>query len=92
MLGVSAEEGEAGPATRQVEFQGPELTPIAAACLDERRQAHDGGHLDEYDSRFGITADLPVSGWEGHDPEHLTSGEFEAAWGPARRQIAARPR
>lgn len=69
-----------GWVTRQVELQGPGLTPIAAASLDE------------YDSRFGITAELPVSEWEGHDPEQLTFEEFEAVWGPARRQIASRPR
>ncbi len=38
-----------------------------------------------------ITAELPVSEWEGHDPEQLTSEEFEEVWGPARRQIASRP-
>ncbi|MET7518855.1 hypothetical protein ABZS88_36560 [Streptomyces sp. NPDC005480] len=35
------------------------------------------GRLDEYDSRFGITAELPVSEWEGHDPEQLAFEEFE---------------
>ncbi|MFF8267876.1 hypothetical protein ACF059_10800 [Streptomyces sp. NPDC016562] len=65
--------------TRQIELQGPELTPIAAASLDE------------YDPRFGITAELPVSAWEGHEPEELTSDEFEQVWGAARHQIAARP-
>ncbi|MEU5423707.1 hypothetical protein ACFY1P_35120 [Streptomyces sp. NPDC001407] len=77
---------------RQVELQGPGLTPIAAASLDEWQRAHDAGRLDEYDSRFGITAELPVSEWEGHDPEPLTSVEFEEVWGPTRRQVASRPR
>jgi hypothetical protein len=54
------------------------------------QQAHDADRIDEYDGRFGITAELPVSDWEGHDPEQLTSDEFEEVWGPARRQIAAR--
>jgi hypothetical protein len=62
---------------RQVELEGPELTPIAAVSLAEWQRAHDAGRLDEYDSRFGITAELPVSEWEGHDPEQLTSEEFE---------------
>ncbi|MDO0933818.1 hypothetical protein QQY66_19795 [Streptomyces sp. DG2A-72] len=65
-----------GWVTRQIELEGPELTPIAAACLGE------------YDSRFGITAELPVSEWEGHDPEQLTFQEFEEIWETARRQIA----
>jgi hypothetical protein len=76
---------------RQVELQGPELTPIAAASLAEWQRARDAGRLDEYDSRFGITAELPVSEWEGRDPEQLTFEEFEEVWGSTRRQIAARP-
>lgn len=76
---------------RQVEFEGPELTPIAAASLAEWQRARDAGRLGEYDSRFGITAELPVSEWEGHDPERLTSEEFEEVWGRARQQIASQP-
>lgn len=80
-----------GWVTRQIELQGPELTPVAAASLAEWRQAQDAGRLDEYDARFGITAEQPVSEWEGHDPEPLTSDEFEEAWASARRRITARP-
>ncbi|MGX1313174.1 hypothetical protein RKD24_003293 [Streptomyces calvus] len=69
---------------RQVELEGPELTPIAAASLAEWQRARDAGRLDEYDSRFGITAELPISEWEGHDPEQLTFEEFEEVWGAAR--------
>ncbi|HEY9326798.1 MAG TPA: hypothetical protein VIS09_00940 [Streptomyces sp.] len=76
---------------RQVELEGPELIPIAAACLAEWQRARDAGRLGDYDSRFGITAELPVSEWEGHDPEQLTFEEFEDVWGPARQQIASRP-
>jgi hypothetical protein len=84
-------DGE-GWVTRQIELQGPALIPIAAASLDEWQQAHDAGRLGEYDNRFGITAELPVSEWEGHDPELLTSGEFEELWAASRHQIAAGPR
>ncbi|MGW7001904.1 hypothetical protein ACWGCW_03470 [Streptomyces sp. NPDC054933] len=76
---------------RQVELEGPEPIPIAAASLAEWQRARDAGRLDEYDSRFGITAELPVSEWEGHGPEQLTSEEFEEVWASARRQIASRP-
>ncbi|MFF1836040.1 hypothetical protein ACFVXE_17805 [Streptomyces sp. NPDC058231] len=76
---------------RQVELEGPDLTPIAAASLEEWQRAHDAGRLDEYDSRFGITAELPVSEWEGHDPLPLTSKEFEEVWRTARQHVAARP-
>nr|WP_307680128.1 hypothetical protein [Streptomyces sp. V4I2] len=82
-----------GWVTRQIEFQGPELTPIAAASLDEWQQAHDAGLLDEYDNRFGITAELPVPEWEGHDPEQLTPEEFEEVWDtePADRSQLGQP-
>lgn len=76
---------------RQVELEGPELIPIAAASLAEWLRARDAGRLGDYDSRFGITAELPVSEWEGHDPEQLTFEEFEDVWGPARQRIASRP-
>ncbi|MEU2431400.1 hypothetical protein ABZ611_18120 [Streptomyces sp. NPDC007861] len=76
---------------RQVELEGPELIPITAASLAEWQRARDAGCLDEYDNRFGITAELPVSEWEGHDPEELTLDEFEEVWDSARRQIAVGP-
>lgn len=76
---------------RQVELQGPELTPIAAASLLERQQARDAGRLAEYDSVFGGTAELLASEWEGHDPQPLTCEEFEEVWNMARRQITDRP-
>ncbi|EST32815.1 hypothetical protein [Streptomyces niveus] len=74
---------------RQVELEGPELTPVVAASLAEWQRACDAGRLDEYDRRFGITAELPVSEWEGHDPEELTSEEFEDVWVRARCRIAS---
>ena len=81
-----------GWVARQVELQGPARTPIAAASLAEWEQTYGTGDVDAYDSRFGMTAELPISEWEGHDPEQLTSEEFEEVWGSARRQIASRPR
>ncbi|MEU5068898.1 hypothetical protein AB0G95_33180 [Streptomyces virginiae] len=83
------EVGAEGWVIRQVELEGPELTPIAAASLAEWRHAYDTGRLDEYDNRLGITAELPVSEWQGHDPQELTYDEFEEVWDSARRQIAA---
>ncbi|MFH9089878.1 hypothetical protein [Streptomyces sp. NPDC017673] len=76
---------------RQVELQGPELTPIAAASLLEWQQARDAGRLAEYDSVLGGTAERSASEWEGHDPQPLTCEEFEEVWDTARRQITDRP-
>lgn len=82
-------DGE-GWVIRQVELEGPELIPGVAASLAEWQLAFDAGRLDEI-SRFGITAELPVSEWAGHVPEQLAFEEFEEVWGTARRQIASRP-
>ncbi|MFJ3250068.1 hypothetical protein [Streptomyces sp. NPDC086782] len=79
-----------GWVTRQVELQGSELTPIAAASLDEWQRAQQAGGLAEYEKMFGVTAGLPVSQWEGHEPDQLTAQEFEAVWDAARRTITAR--
>ncbi len=53
-------------------------------------RARDAGRLEAYDANFGITAELPVSQWEGHEPEGLTSDQFEEVWDTACRQITAR--
>ncbi|MER5769815.1 hypothetical protein [Streptomyces sp. NPDC001985] len=47
--------------------------------------------LRAYEDRFGLTAELPVPEWEGHDPRQLTSKEFEEVWDAARREITTRP-
>lgn len=83
------EVDDEGWVIRQVELEGLELSPIAAASLAEWQRARDAGSLDEYDSRFGITAEVPVSEWEGHDPEQLTPEEFEEVWDRACQQIAS---
>lgn len=77
---------------RQVELQGPELTALAAASRQEWQQAYDAGRLEEYESWFGVTAEPPLSEWEGHDPERLVFEEFEEVWASARQQLASRPR
>ena len=80
-----------GVVIRQVELQGPAFTPLAAASLDEWQRARDAGSLGAYEAAYGFTAELPVSEWEGHDPEPLTSEQFEKVWVAARRQIAGPP-
>lgn len=75
---------------RQVELQGSGLIPIAAASLDEWQRAQRAGGLGEYEKKYGVTAELPVSQWEDYAPDQLTSQEFEKVWDAARREIAAR--
>lgn len=78
-----------GWVTRQVELQSSELTPIAAASLDEWQRAQQAGGLAEYEKMFGVTAGLPISRW-GHEADQLTAQEFEAVWDAARRALTAR--
>lgn len=79
-----------GWVTRQIELHGPDRTPSAAASLDEWQRAQEAGGLAEYEKQYGVTAELPVSQWEGHEPDQLTFQEFEEVWDVARRHIAAR--
>lgn len=81
-----------GWVTRQIELHGPERTPLTAASLDEWQRAQEAGGLAEYEKKYGVTAELPVSRWEGYEPEPLTSQEFEEAWDVSRRQITTRSR
>ncbi|AXG79732.1 hypothetical protein [Streptomyces paludis] len=81
-----------GWVTRQVELQGPERVPLAAAALAEWDRAYAAGTWSEYERRYGGTAELPVSEWEGHVPEWLAADAFEAVWRAARRDLAARSR
>ncbi|MFC4052868.1 hypothetical protein ACFOY4_24535 [Actinomadura syzygii] len=75
--------------TRQVELQGIDRTPIAAASLAEALQAREGGTYAAYAATYGETAGLPVSQWEGHNPMPLTKAEFEDIWTTARQILEA---
>ncbi|MFD6938759.1 hypothetical protein ACFWAP_21725 [Streptomyces goshikiensis] len=69
------EIGDDGWVVRQVELEGPELLPVAAAAVTDR------------DARCGTTAELPVSEWEGYSPEWLAFEQFEEVWVTARRHL-----
>ncbi|WP_405985266.1 hypothetical protein [Streptomyces sp. NBC_00872] len=73
------EVGDDGWVSRQAELQGPELRPLADA------------QDTDSDSRYGITAESPLSEWEGHVAEQLTAEQFESVWAAARRQLSAHP-
>ncbi|MFE3645515.1 hypothetical protein [Streptomyces sp. NPDC059169] len=79
-----------GRVIRQVELQEPVLTPLAAASLDEWQRAQGAGRLEEYEAKYGLTAELPFQEWEGHDPSWLSAEEFEVVWTAARQQIELR--
>ncbi|MFD7841275.1 hypothetical protein [Streptomyces sp. NPDC059761] len=81
-----------GQVIRQIELQEPGLTPLAAASLDEWQRAQEAGHLAEYETKYGLTAELPFQEWEGHEPSWLSAEEFEEVWTAARRQIELRSR
>ncbi|MFI0219073.1 hypothetical protein [Streptomyces lydicus] len=67
-----------GCVIRQVELQEPGNKALAAASLAEWQEAQSDGRLAEYESVYGLTAELPISEWEGHAPQWLSANEFEA--------------
>ncbi|MFZ3499311.1 hypothetical protein ACODT5_39905 [Streptomyces sp. 5.8] len=71
------EVGDDDCVSRQVELQGAELRPVAAA------------RDTDSDARYGITAESPVSEWKGYLPERLTAAQFEDIWVTARRHLEA---
>ncbi|RNG36021.1 hypothetical protein EEJ42_03655 [Streptomyces botrytidirepellens] len=76
-----------GYVIRQVELKEPGSTVLAAASLSEWQEAQRNGQLAQYESVYGLTAEPPISDWEGHDPQWLTANEFESVWSTARQQI-----
>ncbi|MFI6059501.1 hypothetical protein [Streptomyces sp. NPDC051286] len=81
-----------GYVIRQVEFQEPGSKALAAASLAEWQEAQSAGRLAEYESVYGLTAEPPISEWEGHEPPWLSADEFEIVWSTARRQLQDRQR
>ncbi|MFM9705585.1 hypothetical protein [Streptomyces galilaeus] len=76
----------------QVELQEPLEKPVAAASLAEWEAAQQSGTLAEYEVTFGATEEVAVHEWDGHEPQDLTAGEFEAVWLTARATCRARAR
>ncbi|WP_323189404.1 hypothetical protein [Kitasatospora sp. NBC_00240] len=58
-----------GHVIRQVELQEPGSKALVAASLTEWQEAQSAGRLAKYESVYGLTAELPISEWEGHDPQ-----------------------
>ncbi|MCN9243743.1 hypothetical protein NGF19_23655 [Streptomyces sp. RY43-2] len=81
-----------GYVLRQVELQCPGDKALAAASRAEWQEARRGGQSAAYERVHGLTAEPPVSEWEGHDPERLSADEFEIVWSTARRQLQDRQR
>jgi hypothetical protein len=81
-----------GYVIRQVELQEPGSKSLAAASVAEWQEAQRDGRLAQYESVYGLTAELPTSEWEEHDPQWLSANEFEIVWSTARRQLQDRQR
>lgn len=76
-----------GWVTRQIEFQGPGRTPIAAASLDEWTSEHDAGRASDYEAKYGVVAEKPITAAEVQDYLEISPQEFERAWTTARRAL-----
>lgn len=80
-----------GWVTRHVELQGPDRTPVAAASLAEWFTELDAGRIQQYQARFGMVADQPISADELDDYEPVPAGAFEQVWQTARRHLGDEP-
>ncbi|KUN81482.1 hypothetical protein AQJ66_24085 [Streptomyces bungoensis] len=81
-----------GYVIRQVELQEPGSRALTAASLAEWQQARRDGRSAKYECVYGLTAEPPISEWEGHNPQSLSADEFEDVWSTARRQLQDRQR
>jgi hypothetical protein len=81
-----------GYVIRQVELQEPGSKALTAASLAEWQEAQRDGRSAEYESVYGLTAEPPISEWEGHDPQALSADEFEIVWSTARSELQDRQR
>ena len=82
------EIGDDGWVTRHVELAGPELTPQAAASLQEWMRELDAGRIQQYAAKYGALADQPVTEWDpGFPHEDVTRDEYEKIWLAARRSL-----
>jgi hypothetical protein len=58
------EVGDDGWVTRGVELIGPELTPQAAAALDEWMRALEAGRVQQYQATYGQLVEAPIESWD----------------------------
>lgn len=78
---------EEGWVTRQIELQGPDRTPIAAASSSEWFTELDAGRIQQYEARFGGVADKPIAAEEIDHYEPVAAGAFEQLWETARGHL-----
>lgn len=72
---------------RQVELQGTDQRPRAAASLEEWFRELDAGRIQQYQSTYGALADQPIGDEELDEYEPLDSAEFERIWRTARDHL-----
>ncbi|MFC9343785.1 hypothetical protein ACFT0G_28355 [Streptomyces sp. NPDC057020] len=58
----------------------PEARLWPLPSLTEGQEAQRDGRSAEYEGVYGLTAEPPISEWEGHDPQPLSVDEFEVVW------------
>lgn len=75
---------------RQVELQGADRTPCAAASLEEWFRELDAGRIQQYQATYGALADQPIGIEELPEYEPLDSAEFERIWRTARDYLDSR--
>jgi hypothetical protein len=72
---------------RQIEFLGPDGTPIAAAALREWFHELEAGRIQHYQARYGVVAEKPIEDDEITDYEPVSAADFERMWVTARDHL-----
>ncbi len=84
------EVDEDGWVPRQVELQGPQRIPQAAASLAEWPDADSEGvaAVQRYETRYGALADQPIGSWDPDFPhESISADTFQDIWSLARATL-----
>ncbi|WP_340563497.1 hypothetical protein [Streptomyces sp. GSL17-111] len=85
------EPDDNGWALRQVDLQGPQRRPVAAASLTEVIETRDHADLaamTAYERKYGVLAEGNLHGWQGFDgPTEITQREFQSTWAAARETL-----
>ncbi|GAB2946373.1 hypothetical protein GCM10027280_38970 [Micromonospora polyrhachis] len=76
-----------GWVTRHLELQGSGRVPIVAASLQEWMRELDAGRIQQYQTTYGVVAEVPLAPDELIDWQVVSVTEFEKLWREARGHL-----
>jgi hypothetical protein len=76
-----------GWVTRHLELQGPDRSPRVAASLVEWLREREAGRLQQYQAKYGVVAEMPLSSDELTEWQAVSAAQFEELWHSARSRL-----